>query len=116
MQVVLEDGARDTGPEGGDYSLWARIDFVRRQWQGIRLTWTDVRSFEPARRDVPMSWDLTSPEGELTGSLTTPTPFLEAGEGEGPILPVEALFQVEGFLELDGARYPVQGLLRHSQG
>jgi hypothetical protein len=62
-----------------------------------------------------MGWDITSPEGELTGTLTTLSPFLEAGEGEGPMLPVNALFPVSGFLDLDGARYPVRGLIRHTQ-
>jgi len=115
VQVVLEDGSRGTGPDGGAYSLWARVDFVHRQWQRISLAWSDVRSFEPARRDVPMSWEIASPDGDLTGRLTTSAPFLEAGEGDGPLLPVEALFPVTGFLDLSGARYPVRGLIRHSQ-
>ena len=62
-----------------------------------------------------MGWDIRSPEGDLTGSLTTMAPFLEVMEGEGPMLPVDALFQVAGTLTLGGVDYPVQGFIRHLQ-
>ena len=62
-----------------------------------------------------MSWEIESPDGDLVGSLTTLAPFLEAMEGEGPMLPVDALYQVSGILTLDGADFPVQGFIRHLQ-
>ena len=40
---------------------------------------------------------------------------LEAEEGEGPMLPVDALYQVAGALVLEGRELPVQGLIRHRQ-
>ena len=74
-----------------------------------------MRAYEPARRDVPISWDIQSPDEDLVGSLTTLNPFFEAAEGEGPMLPVDALFQVAGTLTLAGGEYPVQGFIRHQQ-
>jgi len=115
LQVVFEDLGQDSGPEGGAFSFWARIEFLGRQWQGVRLAWSEVRSFEPARRDVPMSWEIQSTEGDLVGSLTTVAPFLEVMEGEGPMLPVDALFQVAGTLTLGGEDFPVRGFIRHVQ-
>jgi len=115
LQVVFEDLGQDSGPEGGAFSFWARIEFLGRQWQGVRLAWSEVRSFEPARRDVPMSWEIQSTEGDLVGSLTTMAPFLEVMEGEGPMLPVDALFQVAGTLTLGGEDFPVRGFIRHVQ-
>ena len=115
LQVVFEDLAPESNPDGGDFSIWARVEFIRRQWQGVNLTWSEVRAFEPARRDVPMSWEIQSPEGDLTGSLTTIAPFLEVREGEGPMLPVDALFQVAGTLTLGGGDFPVRGFIRHRQ-
>jgi len=115
LQVVLENLAQESGQEGGDYSLRARIEFLTRQWQGVRLTWSEVRAYEPARRDVPMRWEVQSPEGDLEGSLVAVAPFLEAAEGEGPMLPVDALFEVTGTLTLGGEEFPVRGLIRHSQ-
>ena len=73
-------------------------------------------AFEPARREVPMSWTIQSQGGELGGSLNVVAPFLEAGEGEGPLLPVRGLFQIAGTVTLNGRSFPVRGLLRHKQG
>jgi hypothetical protein len=115
LQVVMEDLARDPGPDGGAFSLWARVEFIDRQWQRVRFTWSEVMAFEPARRDVPMRWEIQSPEGDLTGNLTTVAPFLEAGEGEGPRLPVDALLQVAGTLTLGERDFPVRGFIRHLQ-
>jgi hypothetical protein len=115
LQLAMEDLDPEPGPEGGAFSIWARVEFLDRQWQRVRLTWSEVRAFESARRDVPMSWEIQSPEGDLTGSLTAMAPFLEVGGGEGPMLPVDALFQVAGTLTLDGGDFPVRGFIRHLQ-
>ncbi len=115
LQVVMEDLGPGSGPEGGAFSFWARVEFLHRQWQGVRLTWSEVMAFEPARRDVPMSWEIQSPEGDLIGSLSTIAPFLEVAEGEGPMLPLDALFQVAGNLTLGGEDFPVRGFIRHIQ-
>jgi hypothetical protein len=115
LQVVMEDLAQESGPEGGSFALQARVEFLTRQWQEVRLSWSELRAFEPARRDVPMSWEIHSPEGDLSGNLSAVTPFLEAGGGEGPMLPVDALFEVAGTLTLAGNNFPVRGLIRHIQ-
>jgi hypothetical protein len=115
LQVVLEDQTPGSGAEGGGFSGWGRIDSADIQWEGIRLPWSQTRSFEPSRRDVPMSWDIQSEGQGVTGALDAVNPFLEVGEGEGPMLPVEALYQVSGTLVLDGREFPVSGLIRHRQ-
>jgi hypothetical protein len=115
LQVVMEDLASEGEAEGGNYSFWARVGFTERQYQGVRLAWAEIRAFEPARRDVPVQWEIQATEEEMTGSLTVVAPLLEAGEGEGPMLPVDGLFQVSGTLILDGREFPVQGFIRHSQ-
>jgi hypothetical protein len=115
VQIALEDLAPGSGEEGGSYVLHARVSFLDRQWQDIRLAWDEVRAFEPARRDVPLEWELTSPEGDLTGHLSSTASFLEVVDGEGPVLPVDGLFQVSGTLTLAGGEYPVRGFLHHRQ-
>ena len=115
LQVVFEDRASDSGLEGGNYSFWARVSFLHRQWTGIQAVWSEARSFEAARRDVPISWEIRSAEGDIEGTLSALDPFLDAGEGEGPMLPVEALFPVSGTLTFGGGSYPVRGLIRHKQ-
>jgi hypothetical protein len=117
LQVVLEDPGGDPAgdPAGRAYTLRARIEFLTREWRDVRLTWSELRAFEPARRDIPMSWEIETEEGDLSGSLDATAPYLEAGEGEGPMLPVLALFEVVGTLSFGGGDYPVRGLIRHSQ-
>jgi len=113
LQMVLEDTDSGNDPEGGSFSVWARVDFLDREWDGVRLIWSEQRPFEPARRDVPMSWEVRHPQREVRGTLASVASFLVAGEGEGPVLPVEALFQVAGTLTVEGRPLPVLGLLRY---
>lgn len=115
LQVVLEDLSPGGGPGGGAFSAWIQEEAIDRQWEDLRLSWAETRAFEPARRDVPMAWELLSADGQLSGSFTAVNPYLEEGEGEGPMLPVSALYQVSGTLVLDGREFPVQGLIRHHQ-
>lgn len=115
LQVVMEDMFPDAGPAGGAFTLWARVEFLERQWQEVHMAWSEARAFEDARRDVPIRWQVESPEGDLSGTLATVTSHLEAGAGEGPLLPVDALFEVEGTLTLAGDAFPVRGFIRHLQ-
>lgn len=112
LQVVL------TAPSGevrGAMRGWARLDFRELQWPEVVLEWSETRAFERARRDVPVAWTLTSPDGEVEGALEVHSAHIEAGEGEGPQLPVDALFEVSGTLTVEGRMYPVRGLVRHAQ-
>jgi len=115
VQLVLEDVSPAGGPEGGAFSGWGLLDLSERQWENVHLRWEETRSFEPSRRDVPMLWEVRSEDGEISGTLDAVNPYLQAEEGEGPMLPVDALYQVSGALVLEGREFPVQGLIRHRQ-
>ena len=107
------------GPEPGEterpYRVWARWAFRELQWPEVDVDWTEVRAFEPARRDVPDAWALLSRDGELEGALAVTSSELQVGSGDGLFLPVDALFEVSGTLTIDGRELPVQGLMRHVQ-
>lgn len=115
LQMACEDLAPEGGVQGGEFSCWARVLFGDRQWQGVRFAWMGGRAFEPARRDVPVAWEIRSPDGTLGGRLASASLSLEAGEGEGPVLPVSGLYRVTGTLLLEGREFPVEGFLRHRQ-
>jgi hypothetical protein len=51
----------------------------------------------------------------MTGQLEARATHIEAGEGEGPLLPVGALFEVSGTFRVGTTDYPVRGLVRHVQ-
>ena len=107
----------DGGTAGGSasYRGWARLDLRQLQWPQILVEWEEVRAFEPARRDVPVRWSIASTDGEMEGTLVIQSSNMEVGTGEGPILPVDAFFEVEGSIRVEGGEYPVRGLVRHIQ-
>lgn len=115
LQVLLH--APDPVPPGGGgvFRGWARSGADEVHWPRVSLEWTETRAFEPARRDVPTRWTIEAPGGELGGELVVRGSHIEAGTGEGPQLPVDALFQVQGTLRIGEAEHPVLGLLRHIQ-
>jgi hypothetical protein len=113
LQLVLEDPAEEGS--SGLFRGWARYDFQLRQWPEVEVSWTEQRPFEPARRDIPAAWALASRDGELAAELTVRAAQLEAVPGQGPILPVRALFEVEGAVRIDGRELPVRGLWSHVQ-
>lgn len=115
LQIVLEGAGRGL-EEGEVYAAWARLDFTDRRWTDLRLVWEETTPFEAARRDVPVSWSLVSPGGEVAGVLDAVNPFMETGAGEGPLLPVEALFEVRGTIVVNEREFPVRGILRHLEG
>ena len=115
LQVALHapQGVKD-GPTP-PVRIWARRDEEEIQWPEVTVTWSERRAFERARRDVPVVWGATSLDGQLDVRLTVKAAEIQAGAGEGPQLPVDALFEVEGTVRIDEAEYPVRGFLRHIQ-
>jgi hypothetical protein len=115
LQVLLESPERsDPGTPGG-YRGWARLDFRDLRWPSVTVDWADVRAFQPARRDVPVSWTVSAEDGAVQGVLDVWSTEIQAGEGPGPLLPVDALLQVSGTLTIEGGDYPVRGLVHHSR-
>lgn len=101
--------------ESETWQAWARRGVQTLAWPELTVTWGAVRAFDRARRDVPVSWTITEPGGGLSGLLELRTADVEAGEGEGPVLPVDGFFDLAGRLVLGGTEVPVRGLLRHIQ-
>jgi hypothetical protein len=104
------DGGMDTVYQG-----WGRVAVRDTRWPEVTVEWEEVRAFEQARRDIPTRWIITTPGGELSGTLESIGAHLSAGEGEGPLLPVSAWFQVHGEFEVEGETFDVTGVIRHRQ-
>ena len=115
-----------TGPEllvlmieetGGlpKYSGWGMRGDEAYRWPEVEVEWTSLRSFDEARRDVPVAWDMRSGDGDIRLSLVSNGMELRALDGEGPLLPVEGLAQVSGPLVFGGDSMQVRGLVRHVQ-
>jgi hypothetical protein len=113
VQILLAGtDTRGAGP----FEAWGRIGDQRDvRWPDVTVSWVATRQFERARREVPVRWSFSSGGGEMAGDLDAQATQIEAGEGEGPLLPVDALFEVSGTFRLGDADYPVRGLVRHVQ-
>ncbi len=97
------------------WRAWARMDFVDRLWEEVGVTWAGSREFEPARRPVPDGWRWTNSDSTLVGELRVRSAQMEAVEADDPILPVEAVFEVEGTVTIEDREFPVHGIVRHTQ-
>ena len=116
LQVVLAAPPQGRSRAGPPYQGWARLDLGDVRWPQLIVDWSETQAFPAARQDVPVAWTISSPSDEVEGVLTARSSELTADEGEGPILPVEGLFDVEGTLTIEGRVFEVRGIFRHRRG
>lgn len=103
-------------PEGpGQYRAWALMDGEEAAWPEVTWTWGETRSFERARRPVPVFWEFSSSDGELSGTLESVSSHLKTLDGEGAILPVIGAYEVLGLVTVGDQEREVRGFLRYFQ-
>lgn len=115
LQLVLQGESEHQGEPLPAYRGWGRLDSRNLQWSALSVDWVETNAFQPARRDVPVSWTISSADGDLEGTLAVSSADVRAGQGSGPVLPVQALFEVEGTITIEGRTFPVRGLFRHER-
>ena len=94
---------------------WGLHDSEEMSWPTVTLAWGETRSFEHARRDIPLLWRFRSSDGELMGEVEPVSQQLQAIAGEDPILPVLGIYEVAGQVTVGETRVEVKGFLRHFQ-
>lgn len=97
------------------YRGWADVAGDGLQWPEIRVDWGRTEAFPPARRDVPVEWEIRSADGSIDGELEALSAEIQAGEGPGPLLPVRALYEVVGDLSTSEGDFPVHGIVVHER-
>jgi hypothetical protein len=112
--LFIDPGRRDPTADIF-FSGWARMGDEDVHWPAVRMEWPRVRSVDEARRDVPDSWVITAVDGDMRGSLESVTSHLTVGGGEGPLLPIDALFEVRGTIVIEDQELGVSGMVRHLQ-
>lgn len=113
LQVVLQSPEESEPGTPEAWMAFARVDFRQVRLPDVTMEWSESRAYDPARRDVPAGWRFRSRTEEIEGTLEAASTHLSAGEDDGPVLPVSALFGVEGTVVVQGVEYPVRGLVRH---
>jgi hypothetical protein len=114
FQLALSEAAEIArSPDMTRFRGWGRIAGREMQWGALRADWREVMAFERARRDVPVVWEIATSDDELHGTLEVVSSHLRAGEGEGPLLPVDAFHLVRGSFAFEGDTFEVTGIARH---
>jgi len=115
LQLVLaadREHGSDTEPV---YRGYARGGDGERVWTDLEIAWTSIEAFPPARRDIPVAWRIAADDGSMRGDLRVLSSDVQAGAGPGPLLPVRALYDVEGEIAVTEGVFPVRGLLVHER-
>lgn len=112
---VLAADAEHGGEVDPLYRGWGQVGEQAMQWPELRLEWTATQAFPPARRDVPSAWRISSDDVAVDGELSVISSAMRAGDGPGPLLPVEALFEVVGEIGTPQGDFPVHGLMVHER-
>jgi hypothetical protein len=115
MQLVLAADVEHGGESEPVYRGYANDTGSERLWTEVRLAWSTTEAFPPARRDVPVAWRVTAEDGSLSGELERVSADMQAGIGRGPLLPVRALYEVEGTVRMAGRSHGVRGVLVHER-
>jgi len=97
------------------YRGWADRQDDDMQWPEIRMEWRRTEAFPPARRDIPVEWEVRSTDGSIAGSLEAVSAEMQPGEGPGPLLPVRALLEVVGTISTRDGDFPVHGIVVHQR-
>lgn len=103
---------RTDGEPGATWALAAGGDQAS---QVGTVEWVQVRTLEEARRDIPLHWSFSVPESGVIGEVTAIGYDAVLGEGRGGQRDVEVRYTVEGWVERDGERVEVFGVVRHLQ-
>jgi len=99
----------------GPHRAWALRGSEEIFWPSVTVSWLETRSFERARREIPVLWGFGSEDDELTGEIESVSSHFQTLEGEGLILPVLGVHEVAGQVTFGDTQVAVKGFLRHFQ-
>lgn len=97
------------------YRGWGDHEGEAFQWPEVRVDWRRREAFPPARRDVPVEWEIWSSDVSVQGELEALSAEIQPGDGPGPLLPVLALYEVTGEISTSAGDFPVHGIVVHER-
>lgn len=97
------------------YRGWGNHEGNDLQWPEVRVDWGRTEAFPPARRDVPVEWEIWSSDRTIEGDLEAVSAEIQPGAGPGPLLPVRALYEVVGSLSTSNGDFQVHGIVVHER-
>ena len=114
LRLLIVNSATDTSEN--DSSLgWTSTAAAEEVWDQAHARGIEVRSVEPARRDIPLRWSYAIPGAGIRGEVAALGYEVVLGEEEGERREVEVWYSVEGNAEVDGETRRVFGTVYHEQ-
>lgn len=112
---LLHERAAGTpdGATGG--SAWVLTPGTEEAAQEGRVEWLEVRPLEEARRDIPLRWRFAAAGAGVAGEVEALGYHATLGAERGGRRDVEMRYTVEGWIERNGERVEVMGIVRHRQ-
>jgi hypothetical protein len=115
LRLVLAESLPRTTTGAARGFAWSWSAQGERSWEQAEVRWLEVRSYEEARRDIPLHWSFSTPGGEVRGEVSAMGMEPSVGPERPGRRSVEIRYTVEGWVELDGRRSAVMGTIRHVQ-
>ena len=91
---------------GAPARAWGRLDADRHFWPSVAWAWDETRTFERARRDIPVAWRFHSPWPPMSGAVESVSSHLQTTGSEGGVLPVLGAYEVSGSVTVEGVELP----------
>lgn len=93
--------------------VWLRHP-EERSWTNVSVEWLEEHAYEPARREIPARWWIETADGQLRGEIRAEAhDILLLDEGARPA--IKGVLLATGWIEIDGERTRIFGVVRHGQ-
>jgi hypothetical protein len=113
LQIVLAERLGGSAGEAG--YAWTRSGSAEREWERAEIRWLEMRPYQEARRDIPRRWSFRIPSADLEGEVEAAGFDALLGPERAGRRAVEVRFTVQGWVEIQGERRGVAGMVRHTQ-
>jgi hypothetical protein len=113
IQLVVAETIGTEGPEA-QYA-WTRLPEGERMWPEAEVRWLEMSPYEEARRDIPRAWTFRIPSAGIEGELQAAGFDALLGPERAGRRAVEIRFTVNGWVDIQGDRREVAGMIRHTQ-
>jgi hypothetical protein len=116
LQILLAEAMGSEQALERTYA-WTLVDGAEGQWEEASARWIELRTHEPARRDIPSRWTFGIPGAGITGEIEARGYEVELGPERAGRRAVDVRYTVAGWVRVgEGAEERrVFGMVRHTQ-
>ncbi len=120
--LAASDGYRmiiANSAETDRHRAWARRHCETWSWPDVELAWQETRTFERARREVPVTWQLEARDPGIAGEFEAVSSHQHSMPGSDTLRSAMGVYEIGGFVEMEAERgterVDLKGFLLHFQ-